>query len=141
MVRRELDYWSQGTGRWLWWLLLTAPLSIPSAFIVIRDGVLPLRFRNTYLLEYLPSVRVYWYWYVIFALAYIIVVMFFVAPAANRVTLATERERANEKLRRYRERIRQPQHPRPESEGVIAESYITPEEQEIVWAYRNEQGS
>lgn len=104
MVKRQLDYWSRGTGRWLWWLLVTTPLSIPSAFIVIRDGVLPLRFRNIYLLQYLPSARVYWYWYVIFALTYTIVVMFFVAPRANRATLHKEKERHRKSFRLYRER-------------------------------------
>jgi hypothetical protein len=104
MVNRQLVYWSHGTGRWLWWLLVTAPLWSVGAFIAVRDGILPPRYRELYLLQFLPSARIYWYWYVIFALAYVIVVMFFVAPAANGRTLRRVKERHRESFRQYRER-------------------------------------
>jgi hypothetical protein len=104
MVKRQFDYWSHGTGRGLWWLLVTAPLSIPSTFLIIRDAILPIRFRDVFLLQFLPSARVYWYWYVIFALIYVIVVMFFVAPAANRATLRKVKERHRKSFNQHRER-------------------------------------
>jgi hypothetical protein len=101
----QLDYWKHGTGRFLWWLVVTAPLWAIGVFIVIRDGVLPPRFREVYALQFLPSARTYWYWYVIGALVYVVIVMFFVAPAANRGTLREVKERHRASFRRYRERI------------------------------------
>src|SRR5437870_10820823 len=104
MINRELEYWKHGAGRFLWWLLVTAPLWGIGAFILVRDGLLPPRYRDVYLLQLLPNARVYWYWYAIGALAYVIIVMFFVAPAANRVTLRRVKERHRASFRSYRER-------------------------------------
>lgn len=129
MVKRQLDFWGHGTGGWLWWLLVGAPLGILGAFSLIRDNVLPTRFRNLYLLQFI-SARSYWHWYVIFGLVYVIVVMFFVAPAANRAT-----------LKRLDELNRDNAPPPPaQPVGVRAEPYVVADEMETVWAKKNDQG-
>jgi hypothetical protein len=142
-------YWFVGFRnrfkRWrvLGWASVSAPLAVLVAALALRDW-LSQEDRVWLHLQYLPSVKTYWLYYLIGVLAYFLLVLLFVAPVANQVTvadaIASERERANRRLRRYRERMRRPQDPRPESEDVIAESYITPEEQKLVWAYRNEHG-
>jgi hypothetical protein len=139
-------YWALGFQhrfrRWrlFGWALVTAPLWLIGVFILVRDGLLPPDYRNLYILQFLPPFRWYWHWYVIFVLVYGLGVLLFVAPVANQITLAAERERANKKVRRYR-RMRQPQgYPSPPPVGVIAESNIEPYAMEIIPAYRNELG-
>jgi hypothetical protein len=138
-------YWMVGLQRrfprWrvLGWVLVTAPLWIVGAFIVIRDGVLPPEYRDIYIWQFLPAFRPNWSVYVIGFLIYVIILILFVVPVANHATLAAERERANKKIRRY-QRMREGQR-RPEPDRRdLAESNIEPYSLETIPACRNEKG-
>ncbi|HXL82456.1 MAG TPA: hypothetical protein VN951_16385 [Pyrinomonadaceae bacterium] len=121
---------------------MTAPLWLLGVFILVRDGVLAPEHRNAYVLQFLPPFRWYWHWYAIFGLLYLIGLILFIAPTANRVKIAEEKERSQKRVRRY-QRMRQsqfhPQQPLSVS-GVIAESNIEPFPMETVLAYTDDQG-
>src|SRR5215213_8286867 len=109
--RREKWYWFLGfqyrfPHQRVWiWLLVTAPITLVGAFLTIRDAVLPRVYGEIRIAEFLPSFYWYWHWYVIFTLVYLIVLLLFLAPAANHANLQRQRERGDEKARRYRQRL------------------------------------
>ncbi len=146
MTSRPRGYWSLGFRnrfrhwRFWGWALVTAPLWLIGAFILVRDGLLAPEYRNAYILQFLPSFRWYWHWYAIGLLIYCFGLLLFVAPVANQFKLAAERERSDKKLRCY-QRLRQSQfHPPPPHREVIAESNIEPIAMETIHAFRNERG-
>ena len=144
MAKRSRVYWAIGfrqrfpRWRWLGWALVTAPLWLIGAFILVRDGLLHADYANTRILQFLPSFRWYWHWYVIAFLFYSFGVFLFVMPVANRITLTEERERSNRTIRRY-QRMRQAQ-PQAAPIGIIAESNIEPYKLETILACKNERG-
>lgn len=109
--KREKWYWFLGfqyrfPRRRIWVsLLVTAPITLVGAFLTIRDAVLPRVWGEVRIAEFLPSFYWYWHWYVIIALIYLIILLLVLAPAANRATLERQRERNDEKMRRYKQRV------------------------------------
>src|SRR5205085_3469963 len=143
MARRtkHLHFWRAAfAGRGLlWWLLMPMPLAILAALVTLRDSM-SLEDRSYFHLDYLPTVRTHKAQYLAYFLSWAIIVILYVVPKAVNAVVQNERERTIRTLHRYQERMRQPPRPHPETDDVVAESYITPGEQAVVWAYRNEQG-
>jgi hypothetical protein len=148
MVRKR-GYWFAGFQhrfkhwRVLGWVAVSAPVGVLVAALAFRDWLSP-EDRVWMHLQYLPSVKMYWPYYLIGVLAYFLLVLLFVVPAANQVTLAAavaaEREHAKKKIERY-QRMRQSQtQPPPLPSGVMAESNIEPYAMETVGAYKDEHG-
>lgn len=94
-------YWRAGLGRRMWVLWVVVPIALLNLFAVIQQLAAP---EDKPWLAYIPSLKTYWYLYVISLLVATIFVLFVSAPAATEERVKALRKRHVESFRRYRQR-------------------------------------